>query len=1178
MFRLIQSISKRLPRRRRRLWKYVSPRRHGAGVLTLALLTLMLYGYWAQTNDRRVKDRAEGYLEKLTGARIKIERASFSFFGGIELENVRFFVPDVYAPEPFFRAKAVNLRHMPWRLLGGRTIKPYEIVCTEPTVMLEYETDSESYSAQRLLTLLRKRQKLLSPGEKLDLPAVKIRKGKLAVIDLVDGVRQPAGEVDIEVSMVPQGDENYSIIFEDPRGGENSIRGHLVINLTTGHIDVLDAVLPFEKFNQMLPRRYRRWSERYNLVGTIVPVRGPVEGGDDVFAVKLSDVSMRLPPDQGELEMTGVSGVLEFDQDGVSLRDMKGRIIQTGDATFEISGRYEGYDADSPYKLNMSIRGMSIPKAPPGTGGLSEALSYLQTTYQPEGPLDVTISLSRSAGGKLSYDGLIEPQDMSIVLKDFPYRVEHLTGTMKLSPGLIEIEKLTGSHAGGRFVIKGKASRSDGRTLFDVTVDATDITVDQQLTDAVPPKFRRVWDAMSPAGTGGAYVHVYSKPCLAKPVVDMTVKLDGRASITYDKFPYRLDNLVGEAFIGPGEFRIIDISGSRGPATCRINGLITGTGDPNTAKVKIEIEGKNIPLDKTLADAIGEGGHKALAELQPEGQAAKFTASIWRNEGEKLDFSVHAVLEDATFTLAKFPYRLEHTKGDVSIHGKRVVLENLTGTHGDSVVKIGGQAFFDDEQLGLDISISGDAVEIDEHLGKSMPDQFKRIWEDLSPSGKADVDLWFQHNLPDSRGKLDYKLTLTSRDMNITYRGFPYPLRHVRGNIIATPGKVLLQKLVSTDGKMTGFLDGEFLPGEKGDIARLVLKATNVPIDETLIKALPAEFATFAERFTPGGTVDIDLKKLEFVTPHEPTTNATTRPAVSPGGKPALSPGGKWNVEGSVIVRAAKLNIGFGTKTVTGKIAGTAKRNGQGLALDATANLDSIQVGNHRVTDVRAKLQKSSKSTIINVSDLEARSHGGAMSGVAQVDLTDPLAYGISLSVIDVKLDELFYPPGTLRPEGQSVVPGLLDGRIELIDTSVGGTSRQASGVLRISGAKLYKLPILLDVLTVMYLTLPGDAAFEEGEFLYHLRGNKLNFQEIYLRGSKLSVVGSGTMEMDTQKIKLTFISSPGRLPRLRGLAGEVVQGILGIQVTGTLTDPKFGSLPLNNLDQIIRVLIPADE
>ncbi len=1173
MFRLIQSISKRLPRKRTRLWRYVSPRRHGAGVIALALLTLMIYGYWAQTNDRRVKDRAEGYLEKLTGARIKIGKASFSFFGGTELENVRFFVPDVYAPEPFFKAKSVNLRHMPWRLLGGRTIKVSEIVCTEPTVMLEYETDSESYSARRLLALLRKRKKLLSPEEKLDLPAVKIRKGKLAVIDLTDGTRQLVGEVDIEVSMVPEGDENYSIIFEDPRGGANSIRGHLVINLTTGHIDVRDAVLPFEKFNQMLPRRYRRWSERYKLVGTIVPVYGPVEGGDEVFAVKLSDVSMRLPPDQGELEMTGVSGVLEFDQDGVSLRDMKGRIVQAGDATFELSGRYEGYDADAPYNLKMSIKGMSIPKAPEGTGGLSEALRYLQTTYQPKGPIDVTISLWRSASGELSYDGLIEPQDMSIVLKQFPYPVEHLTGTMKLSPGLIEIEKLTGSHADAKFVIKGKASRSDGRTLFDVTVDATNVTVDQDLTDAVPPKFRRVWASMSPTGTGGAHVHVYNKPGRDKPAVDITVKLDGRASITYDKFPYRVDNLVGEAFIGSGEFRIIDVRGSRGPATCRINGRITGTGDPNTAKVKIEIEGENIPLDQTLADAIGEGGRKALAELQPEGQAAKFTASIWRNEGEKLDFSIHAVLEDATFTLAKFPYRLEHTKGDVSIHGKRVILENLTGTHGDSVVKIGGQAFLDDEQLGLDINISGDAVEIDESLGKSMPDQFKRIWEDLSPSGKADVDLWFQHNTPDARGKLDYRLTLAARDMNVTYRGFPYPLRHVSGNIIATPGKILLQKLVSTDGKMTGLLDGEFLPGEKFDTARLVLKATNVPIDAALIKAVPAEFATFAERFAPGGTVDIDLKKLEFARPNERNANPTTRPAVAPGGK--------WDVEGSVIVREAKLNIGFGTKTVTGKIVGTAKRNGQGLALDATANLDSVQVGNHRVTDVRAKLQKAPKSSIINVSGIEARSHGGVMSGVAQVDLADPLAYGINLSVIDVKLDELFYPPGTQRPDDQPVVPGLLDGRIELIDTSAGGTSRQASGVLRISKAKLYKLPVLLDMLTIVYLTLPGDAAFHEGEFLYHLRGNQLNFREIYLRGAKLSVVGSGTMEMDTQKIKLTFISSPGRLPRLRGLAGEVAEGILGltaIQVTGTLTEPKFGSLPLNNLDQLIRILIPADE
>ena len=48
-----------LPRRRRRFWRYVSPSRRGAGVVILAMLISLAYGYWYMTNDRRVAKQAQ---------------------------------------------------------------------------------------------------------------------------------------------------------------------------------------------------------------------------------------------------------------------------------------------------------------------------------------------------------------------------------------------------------------------------------------------------------------------------------------------------------------------------------------------------------------------------------------------------------------------------------------------------------------------------------------------------------------------------------------------------------------------------------------------------------------------------------------------------------------------------------------------------------------------------------------------------------------------------------------------------------------------------------------------------------------------------------------------------------------------------------------------------------------
>ena len=123
------------------------------------------------------------------------------------------------------------------------------------------------------------------------------------------------------------------------------------------------------------------------------------------------------------------------------------------------------------------------------------------------------------------------------------------------------------------------------------------------------------------------------------------------------------------------------------------------------------------------------------------------------------------------------------------------------------------------------------------------------------------------------------------------------------------------------------------------------------------------------------------------------------------------------------------------------------------------------------------------------------------------------------------------------------------------------------------------RLPILLDLLTVVYLSVPGSAAFTEGEFAYHLRGDKLVFNEIYLRGPTLSLVGSGSMSMETKELKLYFPIDPlGELPRLSGLADELLTGILRqlseVEVTGTLARPKTRTRTLGSLEDAIRKLM----
>jgi hypothetical protein len=214
---------------------------------------------------------------------------------------------------------------------------------------------------------------------------------------------------------------------------------------------------------------------------------------------------------------------------------------------------------------------------------------------------------------------------------------------------------------------------------------------------------------------------------------------------------------------------------------------------------------------------------------------------------------------------------------------------------------------------------------------------------------------------------------------------------------------------------------------------------------------------------------------------------------------------------------------------------------------------------------------------MMRLTDLTATAHGGQIAGFGEVRLVDPLEIGLSISVRDLHLEDMFSSVAADAAKDNKV-KGLLTGNLQL--TSIEGPKprRQAFGVLKISQGELVSLPVMLGLLNVMYLNLPGDTAFTDGELTYHLRNDELIFDEIYFRGPALSIVGSGRMDMKTETLDLKFLSGPPqKLPRLGGLS-ELLEGIARevaeIHVDGTLAKPRMRTMPLRSLDRLLRELL----
>ncbi|MHC4294919.1 MAG: AsmA family protein, partial [Planctomycetota bacterium] len=503
----IETVRKFLPRRRRRFWRYVSPRRHGVGVMVLALLTVSVYGYWYQTNDRRIRRKTEHYLRDLTGGRVKIRKASFSFFGGIELDGVRVYVPGEPGSDPVFEAHKVIMRHRPWGLLVAGQLKPIEIVCIEPVVRLEYDVQSGSYRIWELLALARQRE--WASNLKISLPPLRVRDGRLVVVDVDGELSEKVGEIPIDAALVPRAPDRYAITFEETcPSDKKGMQGVLLVDLTAGRVIRASGILPLENLEKTLPRRFRHWRSRYALSGKVRLERiaeRPDE--EETLLAELIDVSMKLPQDQGALELLHVTGKLVFDTKGVTLEGVTGRIRQADNARVEVSGRYDGYDTDAPYSVTLNIQEMTVPQSSDVSGFLSDALAKVHQIYDPHGRMNVSLTLQRDGAGKTAYAGLAEPQGMSILFKHFPYRIDGVRGKIAFTPEKVELQNLHAERADAKFIISGEATNFKGPLLHDITVEVANMPFDAELRRAIPNNFLRVWEALSPVGRSAATVH-----------------------------------------------------------------------------------------------------------------------------------------------------------------------------------------------------------------------------------------------------------------------------------------------------------------------------------------------------------------------------------------------------------------------------------------------------------------------------------------------------------------------------------------------------------------------------------------------------------------------------------------------------------------------------------------------
>ncbi len=214
--------------------------------------------------------------------------------------------------------------------------------------------------------------------------------------------------------------------------------------------------------------------------------------------------------------------------------------------------------------------------------------------------------------------------------------------------------------------------------------------------------------------------------------------------------------------------------------------------------------------------------------------------------------------KDVSVRNRRFPYLIEHLQGRIDFTEDSVLLNDLRGRHGDVELTINGRRSGFGSELQYQIQITSDNMRLDDDLYDALSARRKKSWSVFSPSGAAAINysLWRQ---PPTKARRILAVKLL--DAEATYRHFPYTLRNLTGALLFDHNSIAVSGLTSEVNDCKISIVGRVTACDTNQpMYNILVEAENVPLDSTLVEALPARQKQFCRQFKTDGLVDGEIE------------------------------------------------------------------------------------------------------------------------------------------------------------------------------------------------------------------------------------------------------------------------------------------------------------------------------
>lgn len=476
--------------------------------------------------------------------------------------------------------------------------------------------------------------------------------------------------------------------------------------------------------------------------------------GDATVTARGGDISCHYFPYRGRQ----LTGRIRFGSDGVVVENVCG---VNEKAEVCVNGWMEAPNRFAAARFD--IHGKRVPVNDELLDSLPQQPARWIRDYQVAGAVDTEVTITRErsnpALGASPWDNKIQVRfdDLSARFSQFPIPVTGIAGSATVTNDVIEVPLATGRVEDGTISVNGIVdTHAGGLNRLSCRISANDIALSKQLLDAAPVSLRDKLDSLQADGCVSldSTLDVLEDHSIRHATNVRLRDLTLRPTL----FPIAITQGWADLRLDTNNVELLRARGYFGESELFAKGQ---SGNETQSDGDWVLEAQSLVINQELIDAAPPPVRAALSDWRidkPVGVQLRV-----RQQDGALDWSGRVQINDSTIHYRNLPNPLDSVFATIQFSPGELRCSQAQARYAGASIDADVTARLNASPASGRIRLDVKGLELDDYTRSLLPEQAKRVWDQLTPSGRVDVvvdDVQFQaaHDSQPSTWSVDGKI------------------------------------------------------------------------------------------------------------------------------------------------------------------------------------------------------------------------------------------------------------------------------------------------------------------------------------------------------------------------------------------------------------------------------------